>query len=218
MYWSYRADKKSDSNTRRVNNSKSKKQELLFLYATSHVILFYISTKYHHNILKGVCVTEQMGNQFQTQEGEITPKVRKPKLSFLYVAGHLVLFYISTKYHQNIPKGYSTYRADTKSLHNHSQIQQREIMPKVRKAVVIFVSHTLSCSVLYFYHIPSKYSKGYSSYRADTRSISKIKEREITPIVRKPECHFCMRHIVLSCSTFLPSIIIAKGTRLTEWT
>ena len=32
--------------------------------------------------------------------------------------------------------------------------------------VVILVRDTLSCSVLHFYHISSKYSKGYSSYRA----------------------------------------------------
>ena len=31
--------------------------------------------------------------------------VRKAELSFLYATHRLVLFYISTKYHQNIPKG-----------------------------------------------------------------------------------------------------------------
>ena len=36
---------------------------------------------------------------------EITPKVRKPELSFLYRTRHLVMFYISTKYDQNNPKG-----------------------------------------------------------------------------------------------------------------
>ena len=33
------------------------------------------------------------------------PKVRKAKLSFLYMTRRLVLFYISDKYHRNIPKG-----------------------------------------------------------------------------------------------------------------
>ena len=32
----------------------------------------------------------------QTKEGDITPKVRKPELSFLYATRHFVLFYIST--------------------------------------------------------------------------------------------------------------------------
>ena len=34
----------------------------------------------------------------------ITPKVRKAELSFLYMTRRLVLFYIVTMYHQNIPK------------------------------------------------------------------------------------------------------------------
>ena len=33
--------------------------EFSFLYATFHLILFYICTKYHQNILKGIRVTEQ---------------------------------------------------------------------------------------------------------------------------------------------------------------
>ena len=33
-----------------------------------------------------------------------TPKIRKPELSILYATCHLILIYISTNYHQNIPK------------------------------------------------------------------------------------------------------------------
>ena len=33
--------------------------ELSFLYATRHLVLFYICTKYHQNIPKGIRVTEQ---------------------------------------------------------------------------------------------------------------------------------------------------------------
>ena len=33
------------------------------------------------------------------------PKVRKAELSFLYMTRRLVQFYISAKYHLNIPKG-----------------------------------------------------------------------------------------------------------------
>ena len=38
--------------------------------------------------------------------------------------------------------------------------------------VVILVRYTLSCPILQFYKVPSKYSEGYSSYRADEKSIS----------------------------------------------
>ena len=81
-----------------------RKLESSFLYAKHHLVLFYISTKYHQNITKGIRVTERAQNQIQTQ-GKITPNVRKLQLSFLYVTRRLVLFYILIKYYKNIPKG-----------------------------------------------------------------------------------------------------------------
>ena len=65
--------------------AKVRKTELQFLYATCHLVLFYISTKYHQKIPKGIGVTERTQNLFQTKQREITPKVRKPELSFLYM-------------------------------------------------------------------------------------------------------------------------------------
>ena len=85
---------------------KVRKAELSFLYATIHLVLFYISAKYHQNIPKGIPVTEQTRNLYQTKRREIAPKVRKPELPILYATRCLVLFYISTKYHKNIPKGF----------------------------------------------------------------------------------------------------------------
>ena len=41
----------------------------------------------------------EMKSISKTKQREISPKVRKPELSFLYLTWHLVLFYISTKYH-----------------------------------------------------------------------------------------------------------------------
>ena len=35
----------------------------------------------------------------------MSPPTTLPELSFLYATFHLALFYICTKYHQNIPKG-----------------------------------------------------------------------------------------------------------------
>ena len=84
---------------------KVRKAELSILYATRHLFLFYISTKYHRNIPKGIRITERTRNHFQVKQRVITPKVRKPQLSILYATRHLVLIYISTKYHQNISKG-----------------------------------------------------------------------------------------------------------------
>ena len=65
----------------------------------------------------------------QIQQRETTPKVRKAELSFLYISRHLVLFYISTKYDQNILKDNGV----TERTRNLFQTKQREITPKVRK-------------------------------------------------------------------------------------
>ena len=63
---------------------KVRKAELSFLYAACRLVLFYISTKYHLNIPKGLRVTELTRNLFQIKQRVITPKIRKPELSILY--------------------------------------------------------------------------------------------------------------------------------------
>ena len=75
-------------------------------------------------------------------------------------------------------------------------------MAKVRKAVVILVSNTSTCPILHFYQVPSKYSEGYSSYRAHKKSIpnktkgdnSKSKKASVVILVRDtssgPVLHF----------------------------
>ena len=72
------------------------------------------------------------------------PKVRKVELSCLYVTHCLILFYISTNYHQNIPKGIGV----TEWTLNLFQTKQREITPKVRKQELSSCTQhiILSCS------------------------------------------------------------------------
>ena len=67
--------------------------------------LFYITVKYHDNIPKGIQVTERTQIRIKNIKGEITQKVLKQELSYLYVTHRHNLFYITVKYHQNIPKG-----------------------------------------------------------------------------------------------------------------
>ena len=71
-----------------------RKAELLFLYTTCFLVLFYISTKYHQNTPKDIRVTEWTRNLFQTKQREIIQKVGKSELSFLYATRRLILFYI----------------------------------------------------------------------------------------------------------------------------
>ena len=72
------------------------------MYETNCHDLFCISVKYHENISKGIQAMERTPKIIK---GEITQKVRKQELSFLFATHHHDLFYISVKYHENIPKG-----------------------------------------------------------------------------------------------------------------
>ena len=63
--------------------------------------------------------------------------------------------------------------------------------------VVILVRNSSSCPVLHLYQASSKYSVGYSCYRAETRNQIQTQKGEITPKVKKSRsCHSCMCHVV----------------------
>ena len=102
------------------------------------------------------------------------PKVRKAELSFLYATCRLVLFYISTKYHKNIPKGlWLTERTRNQWIITVKYNKGRYNTKSKKGRVFILVRDMSSCPVLHFCQVPPKYSKGYLSYRADTKSFSK---------------------------------------------
>ena len=115
------------------------KGKLSLLYATHHHDLFYITVKYHQNIPKGFQVIERTWKCLRTDvrtdgrtpgsslyppnlfctksiKGETTQKVLKGKLSFLYATHHHDLFYITVKYHQNIPNGFQVIERTWKCL------------------------------------------------------------------------------------------------------
>ena len=115
--------------------------------------------------------SELTRNQIQTQEGEmITPKVRKPELSFLYAMQQTFsacsTFLISKiKIIQRV--------LDLQSRHEIKLKHKKVDNSKSKEArVIIFVRNTSSRLVLHFYQVSSKYSTGYLCYRADKKSNS----------------------------------------------
>ena len=91
----------------------------------------------------------------QIKQREITPKVRKAELSFLYATRRLVLFYISAKYHRNIPKGIRV----TERTRNFFSNKTKGDNSKSKKArIVNLVCDTSSRPNLHFYQVSSKYS------------------------------------------------------------
>ena len=103
-------DKKSNINATRGDNSKSKKATFVILVcdmSSGHVLHFYqVSSKYSKGCFTYIAVTKSKHNHCQIKQREILPKVKKKaELLFFYATRHLILFFISTKYHQNILKG-----------------------------------------------------------------------------------------------------------------
>ena len=64
------------------------------MYATHRLDLFYITVKYHDYIPKGFQVLERTQICIKSIKGEITQKVLKRELSFLYTIRRYDLFYI----------------------------------------------------------------------------------------------------------------------------
>ena len=75
------------------------------------------------------------------------PKVRKAELSFLYMTHRLVLFYISAKYHRNIPKVFELQNGHEIFF----QIKQRVVTPKVIK-VELYATRLVLVYIFTKYH------------------------------------------------------------------
>ena len=92
-------------------------------------------------------------------------------MSFLYATRRLILFYISTKY-KIFPRVFDLQSGHETNGLSLSNITKRDKAKSEKDRVVILVRDTSSDPVLHVCRVPSKYSKGYSSYRADEKSIS----------------------------------------------
>ena len=136
---------------------------------TCRLVLFYISTKYYKNILKGLWLTERTRNQWiitvKYNKGD-TARSKKGRVVILvcHTLSDPVLHFcqVPSKYSQ----GYLNYRADTKSFSNKTKGDNSK---SKKGRVVILVCDTSSGPVLHFYQVSSKYSKGYWSYRGDKK-------------------------------------------------
>ena len=97
----------------------------------------------------------------------------------------LVLFYISTEYHQNIPKSFRVTERTQNLFQIRKSFLEKTYVPTNPAIVVILVRNTSSRPILHLYQISSKYTKGYSCYRAETRNQIQTQEGEITPKVKQ---------------------------------
>ena len=90
----------------------------------------------------------------------------------MYATRCLILFCISTKYHENIPKSIRLTGLTQNQCITMSNIIKVGNAKSKKGRLVILAHDMLSSHVLHFYQVPLKYSERYLSYRADTKFIS----------------------------------------------
>ena len=202
---------KSFSNKTKGENSKSKKGRVVILVHDTSSVLFYISTKYHQNIPKSIQVKsgqEVLRRRWHQQDPSknsmfpFTPHLHPHFGS----GGHNEQYNLKTSWENTRSKILWGITEGTRNQWIITVRHKGDNTKSKKGRVVILVRDMSSGPVRHFCQVPSKYSKGYSSYRA-VLNLFQIKQRVRTPKVRKAELSFLYMTRRLSCSTFLPNII-----------
>ena len=123
------------ANDQREITPKIYKAELWFLCMTHCLIVLYDCMKFHLNSFNGCQLTERTGNSIANDQREITPKISKAELWFLSMTHRLIVLYTCMKFHFNSFNGCQVTERTRNSIAN----DQREITPKITKAVLWFL-------------------------------------------------------------------------------
>ena len=121
------------------------KAELWFLCMTHRLIVLYNCMKFHFYSLNGCQLTERTRNSIANDQREITPKISKAELRFLCMTHRLIVLYNCMKFHLNNFNCCQLTERTRKSIAN----DQREITPKISKAMLWFLCMTRRLNVLY---------------------------------------------------------------------
>ena len=131
---------------------KISKAELWFLCMTHRLIVLYNCMKCHLNSFNGCQLTERTQYSIANDQREITPKISKAELWFLRMTHRLIVLYNCMEFHLNNFNGCQL----TEQTRNCIASDQREITPKISKAVMVLVHDTSSYCALQLYEVSSK--------------------------------------------------------------
>ena len=146
--------------------TKLYRQEFWFLCSECHLMMLYISMKFHEKISWRVFKLYS-GREMTTvkfQRG-ITTKLYRQELWFLRSACHLLMLYTSMKFYENILKGFQVIE---QTWNDHCQISKGNNYKTVQKSYSSCVLHVFWWC-LYFYEFSWQYLERFSSYRVDTK-------------------------------------------------
>ena len=138
--------------------SKMYRQEMKFLCSAPCLMMLYISTKFHENILNGIQVIERTQNcHCQISKGN-NFKMYRQELQFLWSAHHLIILYMSMKFHENILNGFQVIEG-TQNFHCRISIGNNS--KNVLTIVTVLVLCTSSNDVSYFYEVHQNVLNGF---------------------------------------------------------
>ena len=143
----------SIANEQREITPKISKAELWFLCLTHRLIVLNNCMKFHLNNFNGCQLTERTRNCIANDQREIAPEISKAELRFLCMTHRLIVLNNCMKFHLNNFNGYQLTERTRNSIEN----DQREIAPKISKAVMVLVHDTFSQCALQLYEVSLKY-------------------------------------------------------------
>ena len=176
--------------------------------------------KCHLNSFNGCQLTEQTPNSIANDQREITKKISKAELWFLFMTHCLIVIYNCMKFHLNSFLNSFNGCQLTEQTPNSIANDQREITPKISKAELWFLCMTHRLIVLYNcmkFHLNS-----FNGCQLTERTRNSIAndQREITPKMSTAEFWFlCMTHcliVLYKCMKFQPNSF--NSVKLTERT
>ena len=160
---------------------KISKAELWFLCMTHRLIVLYNCMKFHFYSFNGCQLTERTRNSIANDQRELTPKMSKAELWFLYRTHHLIVLYNCMKFHLNNFNGCQLTERTRNSIAN----DQREKTPKISKAKLWFLCMTHRLIVLY--NCMKFHLNNFNGCQLTERTRNSIAndQREITPKISK---------------------------------
>ena len=88
------------------------------------LMMFNVCVNFHENMSSGFKIMERT-RKLLTHKGQLTPKVRKPELRFMFSAHRLMVFNVCVKFHENMSSGFKVMERTRKIANTQRAITQK---------------------------------------------------------------------------------------------
>ena len=141
-------------NDQREITPKVYKAELWFLCMTHRLIVLYNCMKFHFNSFIGCQVTERTRNSIANDQREITPKISKAELWFLYMTHCLIVRYKCMKFQ---PNSFNSVQLTERTQNCIYLRYKGDNLKNIYARVMVLVHDTSSQCALQMYEVSLKY-------------------------------------------------------------